>query len=197
MTAETLKRGDGGAGAKGLRSVLVLVGIGFLAMFASSFIYRFENPSLIMRTGHGGGAAMPAEMEGLMQLMRQLQENPDDLNLQLRAAEQFMMMGAYERAEAFLKKAEAVAPNDPAVLNDYGIVLYNLDRPEAAKARFEKILAADPDNHRAHYNLGLLYKYAFKDMENARTHFQAVLESDEADADSRKNAREEMAPPAR
>jgi Tfp pilus assembly protein PilF len=47
-------------------------------------------------------------------------------------------------AEAAYKRALAVRADDPNVMTDYGIVLYQLNRPEEALRQFENALAKNP-----------------------------------------------------
>jgi tetratricopeptide (TPR) repeat protein len=188
-----------GAGIIGRKTVLGLMAVGVLAMFATSFVYRMENPSLTERVerpagmgGMGKNGQMTGPMKEIMELMQGLQEKPEDVALLLRAAEQFMMMNAWERAAVFLDKAASLEPDNPQVLNDQGIALYNMKKPEDALGKFERLLEKNPDDYRARYNLGLLYKYALKNPDKARECFQAVADSPTADEKAKQGAREEL-----
>jgi len=66
-------------------------------------------------------------------------------------------------------------------------VVYTRDKDyENAVEEFNKTLAYNQNNAKAHYNLGIIYDDYFKDKEKARYHYRAFLEfqpeSDEAEA---------------
>jgi tetratricopeptide (TPR) repeat protein len=189
---------DNGPNASG-RMVLAFIGFSLVIIFAASFVYRLERPTLEVqqKKSQGGmppgmGEAMNGPMREVMELMQKLQENPDDPGLQLAMAERFMAMGSFDRAKTFLDKVEKVRPNDPDVLNALGVVRYNLNDLDGAKAAFEAILAKDAEDFRARFNLGLLYKYAYKDEAKAKEALSAVIASPKTDPETRKTAQQEL-----
>ena len=175
--------------------VLAFTAFGLLVIFGSSFLYRLDRPSLVVhqerRTG-GMEQALNGPMREVLALMQKLKENPDDPGLQLAMAEQFMAMGSYDRAKIFLDKVARVRPNDPDVQNALGVTLYNLKDAGGAEAAFAGILAQNPNDYRARFNLGLLYKYALQQPEKARQALQAVVDAPETDAKTRDQARREL-----
>jgi tetratricopeptide (TPR) repeat protein len=186
------------------RSVAALMGLALAAMFVASFLYRAENPSRVVRAeapampqGMGGMGKMAdsGPMKEIMELMQRQKDEPESAAVQLELAERFMMMGAYDRALIFLDKASTLDPDNPQVLNDKGIALYNVGRADEARAAFESILAKTPDDFRARFNLGLLYKYALGDMAKAAEHLKAVMDSPAADERSKSQAKTEMETP--
>lgn len=187
-----------GANASG-RMVLAFLAFCLVVIFAASFVYRLERPSLEVHQKKGQGGmpqgmdqAMNGPMREVMELMQKLQENPNDPGLQMAMAERFMAMGSYDRAKSFLDKLVKVRPDDPDVLNAMGVVLYNQQDPEGAKAAFEAILAKDPEDYRARFNLGLLYKYALGQPEKAKEALSAVIASPKTDPETRKTAQTEL-----
>jgi len=187
-----------GANASG-RMVLAFLAFCLVVIFAASFVYRLERPSLEVHQKKGPAGmpqgmdqAMNGPMREVMELMQKLQENPNDPGLQMAMAERFMAMGSYDRAKSFLDKLVKVRPDDPDVLNAMGVVLYNQQDPEGAKAAFEAILAKDPEDYRARFNLGLLYKYALGQPEKAKEALSAVIASPKTDPETRKTAQTEL-----
>jgi len=183
------------------RSVAALMGLALVGMFVSSFLYRAENPSRVVRTDvpsmpQGmGGMADSGPMKEIMELMQRQKEDPDNPAVQLELAERFMMMGAYDRALIFLEKAESLDPDNPQMLNDKGIALYNTGKADEARAAFEAILAKNAADFRARFNLGLLYKYALGDMDKAAEQMRAVMDSPEADERTKTQAKSELENP--
>jgi tetratricopeptide (TPR) repeat protein len=188
------------------RSVAALMGLALAAMFVASFLYRAENPSRVVRAeapampqgmGGMGGMADSGPMKEIMELMQRQKDEPESAAVQLELAERFMMMGAYDRALIFLDKAASLDADNPQILNDRGIALYNVGKTDEARGAFEAILARTPDDFRARFNLGLLYKYALGDMEKAAEHLKAVMDSQAADERTKSQAKTEMeSPPA-
>lgn len=183
------------------RSVAALMGLALVGMFVSSFLYRAENPSRVVRTDvpampQGmGGMADSGPMKEIMELMQRQKDDPDNPAVQLELAERFMMMGAYDRALVFLEKVESLDPDNPQMLNDKGIALYNTGKADEARAAFEAILAKNAADFRARFNLGLLYKYALGDMDKAAEQMRAVMDSPEADERTKTQAKSELENP--
>ena len=195
MTTTEQSQGPNASG----RMVLAFVAFSLVIIFAASFIYRMERPSLAVQQKKGQGgmpqgmdAAMNGPMREVMELMQKLQENPDDPGLQMAMAERFMAMGSFDRAKAFLDKLVKVRPDDPDVLNALGVVRYNLSDLEGAKDAFESILAKDAEDYRARFNLGLLYKYALGQPDKAKEALLAVIASPKTDPETRKTAQTEL-----
>lgn len=182
------------------RMVLAFMAFCLVIIFAASFLYRLERPTLEVQQKKGGQGGMPQGMDAamngpmreVMELMQKLQENPDDPGLQMAMAERFMAMGSFDRAKTFLDKVAKVRPDDPDVLNALGVVRYNMQDLDGAKAAFEAILAKDAEDFRARFNLGLLYKYAYKDEAKAKEALSAVIASPKTDPETRKTAQEEL-----
>jgi Flp pilus assembly protein TadD len=180
------------------RLVLAFMAFALLVLFVGSFLYRMQRPSLEVRQERPGGMSQPmaqamnGPMKEVLALMQKLKENPDDPELQLAMAEQFMAMGSFERAKTFLDKVVKVRPENPDVQNALGVTLYNLKDIDGAKAAFEGMLARDPDDYRARFNLGLLYKYALKEPEKAVAALKAVADSPKTDPETRQTALKEL-----
>jgi len=190
----------------GKKAVLVLMLAGIAAMFVWSFVYRAANPSTTARLDApaardasnpmdsltmGGGPAM----QNIMTAMNKLKENPDDVGALRQAAEAFAAVEMWERAGQLADKALAKAPDDPALLNIRGVVLFKTDHaPEAVEA-LERVLALTPDDPLVQFNLGVVYKEALKDEAKAQSYFEAVLKNPRTDPETREQVRQELNPP--
>jgi tetratricopeptide (TPR) repeat protein len=64
-------------------------------------------------------------------------------------------LGRYDEAIEHLRQASASYPRDRVVLNQLGRVLFLQRRFQDAVAAFQKVLAIDPEDLQAHYNLML------------------------------------------
>lgn len=187
------------------RLVLAFMAFALLVLFVGSFLYRMQRPSLEVRQERRAGGmpqgmeqAMNGPMKEVLALMQKLKEHPDDPDLQLAMAEQFMAMGSFERAKTFLDKVVKVRPENPDVQNALGVTLYNLKDIDGAKAAFEGMLTRDPNDYRARFNLGLLYKYALNAPDKAAEALRAVADNPKTDPKTRETVLKELeakAPP--
>jgi len=67
-------------------------------------------------------------------------------------------LGRYDEALAHLRTAAAQYPRDRVVLNQIGRVLFLQRQFDAAITTFQRVLAIDPEDLQAHYNLMLCYQ---------------------------------------
>ena len=85
-----------------------------------------------------------------------------------------MARGDYVEAQAAFEKVAEQFPRDRVVLGDLGRVHYLAGRPREALPYFKGVLAIDPEDVRAHYNLMLAYQ-ALGHFEQARLHERFYL----------------------
>jgi tetratricopeptide (TPR) repeat protein len=78
-------------------------------------------------------------------------------------------MGRYDEALEHLRTAAAQYPRDRVVLNQLGRVLFLKRQYAEAIAEFDKVLAIDPEDLQAHYNLMLCYQ-GLRQPERAQKH---------------------------
>jgi len=193
--------------------VKVVAAVGLVALAAiltMSFIYRVERPTLTVRTVQEGSPQAPGGMGGAMgaagsgseqaspamaemiEMMSALKEKPNDFDLLMRLGERFLSMDFPERAVIFFERAEKVRPDDPEMLNALGVAYFQSNAPDKAKEKFDRLLAMDKNDYRAHYNMGILLGHSLNDPAGAKTHFAAVLASPSAPAQIKDQARKEM-----
>ena len=97
------------------------------------------------------GAGMAAAAQLSIQAVAEGIEHPALLNL---AASARYGERRYEEAVELLKRARALAPQDPHVLNSLGVCLKALGRLDAALQAYDAALKADPRLAAAHFNRG-------------------------------------------
>src|SRR5512138_276129 len=88
-------------------------------------------------------------------------------------------LGRYDEALTHLRRAAAAYPRDRVVMNQAGRVLFLQGRLREAAVEFHTVLAIDPEDLQAHYNLMLCYQ-GLGD-EAARSHEQKLYERFKAD----------------
>lgn len=160
---------------QGRKLIIAVLGLGLAMIFIGSFLYRLQNPSLTMQARQSESSIAMGEVATLM---ANLDKEPDHLPTILALADQFMRMASWDRAAAFWKRALAIDPDQVSALNGLGVAYYNLDQFTESAQQFQRIIAMQPDNHRAHFNLGMLYKHYLDEPDQARLHFERVLELD-------------------
>jgi Tfp pilus assembly protein PilF len=185
------------------KAVLVMMFAAVVAMFAWSFLYRAENPSLIaaVETRGQAPAGMPGSMPGggamnaVMAAMAKLQANPEDVGAMEEAAEAFAEAEMWDKTLSILEKASVKAPDEVHILNLYGVTLFRLERPAEAAKKFERLLELDAGNVHAQFNLGAVYKHGLQDAAKAKKYFEAVLANPKTDPQTKEQARQEMESP--
>lgn len=197
----------------GRKVVLIVAVLGVAAMFFSSMLYRWENPSLqkAMRqqapAGQGASGMPDAAPEGMGEmagmdmegvramiagLEKKLEENPADMEALLQLASIRTMRGDKEGAVGYLDRAQVAAGSDKMTLMDIAGRWYELDRFDKASETLEIILKAEPEEMFAHYNLGVLYKYRLNNPEKAEAHLRKVAEGEHEFDDLREQAKKAL-----
>jgi tetratricopeptide (TPR) repeat protein len=167
---------------------------GAVTMLFTSIQYRLERPSMTMslKKSESRGPMGSEAMERLSKLMVQARDNPNDLDTLLELGRLFFGMGSYDNAKTFLARAVEIAPQDDATLRLYGMALFHArDYPAAAKI-FEKIIAANPSDAVAYFNLGVLQKHFLEKPEEAEKNFKQAFELAPGDQELRNRVREEL-----
>lgn len=196
----------------GGQKLILMALIGAIAiMFIGSFAYRMKGTGLVvqiqpeqgaMGEGMGGKGGpmgmMGVDMEQLRELMRKMEENPNDPKVLVELANTFMMMQAWDKSLEFLITAEKAAPGDADVQRAMGMVRFERKEYELAQKAFDIVLKKDPNDVLAHYNMGILLKHYMKKPAEGDAHFRRVVQLNPQDADVLKSAQEELAaPPAK
>lgn len=84
--------------------------------------------------------------------------------------------GDREAGRAALERAAELAPQQPVVLNQLGVLYRQAGRFQDAATAYREALAADPDYADAHVNLGMLCELYIHDLECALQHYRRYQE---------------------
>lgn len=182
------------------KAVLVAMFVALVAMFAWSFIYRANNPSLVVAVQKGGAEGRgpmdsmggPA-MKAVVDAMAKLKKDPEDPAALKEAAEAFGAAELWDKSGQLAEKALSKLPNDTELLNLYGVVQFRQEHPAESAKTFERLLSLEPGNVHAQFNLGAVYKHGLNDQANAKKYFEMVIANPKADAETREQARQELA----
>ena len=193
----------------GRKAVILAVFVALAAMFATSFVYRMNNPNLFVKSrapqnfadageGEGGpgapamGGAMNGAMSRVKEYLERVKQHPDDVEALVGLGNSFLMMRAWDRALDPLEKARKLKPDDTTVLKAIGIAYFNKEEYTKASEAYEAILKIDPKDTLALFNLGVIYKHYFKKPDVAQTYFEKVLSLEKQDAEMLNLARQEL-----
>src|SRR5215471_13100721 len=106
-----------------------------------------------------------AEAEALCR--RILADNPGNVGAAVLAAQVTAQRGDIDGGLALLEDVLRRHPNAPAALNGVAALSLRLGRLPAAEAACRRLLATDPDNAAAHFNLGQVADAAGRPAEAA------------------------------
>lgn len=193
---------------------LLLILLGFLAMFTASFQSFMNRPDSVKpgspnaRTPMDTGRPMPGaiadlpdggsnlalteqQADDLTNLMRRLQTDPKDADALMEIGDAFLMAKDWGRAEVFLKRAVLSRPSDIRPRYMLGICLYKQQKMKEAAATFEELLEIKSDPA-AQYNLAIIYKYHLHREDAADALFRQITTLPDADMDTVNRAEREL-----
>ncbi|MFV0421839.1 tetratricopeptide repeat protein [Oleidesulfovibrio sp.] len=186
-----------GPSHKVTKAILAALGVSLVVMLATSFIYRMNHPSLT-KPGRAPQQASQEQMmdqastDELTQLMRMMQEDPNNTEVLETLAQRFMDAGDWDRAQTFLNKLVIATPGDTGPLYMLGITLYQQGKHQEAADTFEQLLALQ-DDPMARFNLSVLYGHFLNQPDKAKPHLEAILASDQASDELKARAQDELA----
>ena len=176
--------------------VLALVLLGLAGILASSVIYRLSGQPLTrnaaipagengVQAGLPQGMNMPPaatangtspEQAAMIERMRALQANPNDVDALLELADLFMQQNNMESAQGFISRALTAAPSDPRPSYYQGVLDTRLGRYAKGAEALERSLRLE-DSPATRYSLAVVYRYHLNDAAKAREHLEAAARS--------------------
>lgn len=115
-------------------------------------------------------------------LEKVIAQSPEMTAPRINIAIAYRRMDKPEQAEQHLKKALEVIPGHPVASNEYGLLLRKAGRFAEGRAIYEKALAAFPEYHPIHKNLGILCDLYLKDSACAVEHYEIYSKAMPRDA---------------
>ena len=167
--------------------ILALVG-----MTGYSLVYRMDHTSL---TQHREQSSAPSreDMMGMVgQLMQRLEENPQDETTLRTLGQAFMRMQAWEQSERFWTRLLNLHPEDVQARQQLAQTLFRQERYQAAAEELKQVLAREPDNAYAMFNVGVLLTHYLDQKDAGRAYFQHILDSPSAGPELKEQAREQI-----
>jgi len=112
--------------------------------------------------GTQGGEAQPAELSPAQQgrvgqLMRRLESNPKDVKTLVAIGNVYFGARDYDTAGGWMERAVRLQPGNATARLALGAAQFNLGATQEAQRSWQRVLAEDPKNVEAYYDLGFLY----------------------------------------
>ena len=110
-------------------------------------------------------------------LMAKIKADPNDKVSYQSLADIYYLASDFESAGGFLEKVLAIDPKDVTARLALGAALYNLGKSDGAEAQWRQVLASEPDNLEAHYDLGFMFLSATPpDIANVKLEWGKVIQ---------------------
>lgn len=180
--------------------IIVGVVIGLYAGFRiANSQYRVAIEQNLARSLAGGAAAGGGQADGGSAALDQAKaaieaarQNPQDVDAQLDAADQFIQIGRPDEARPFLEQAQRVSPTDGRVVAALGMTSFMKGEYQQSIALATQALAADPQNTGARFLLIVSYIRTSQKLDEAESMLNS-LESGGIDPRMTAKVREELA----
>lgn len=112
----------------------------------------------------------------ILKLEAFLKENPDDADAWTQMGNIFFDSNRFADAIYAYEKSLALAPANPNVLTDLGVMYRRSNAPEKAIAAFDKAIAAQSDFETARFNKGVVLMHDLNDLPGAIKAWEALVE---------------------
>lgn len=157
-----------------------------LAYAASSAFVALQSQDATM--------AAKLQTQAVEETEKVLKENPKNLSLMRTAIRTYYMLSTVdqnfmETTLQALKQAEILAPTDPKLPYNEGVILSQANRNEEALQAIEKTLKLKPNYRDANYTLGTIY-FKMNQKDKAVEQMQIVLEIHPDDPQATENLKE-------
>ena len=115
--------------------------------------------------------------------LAKLFEQSEEINKSFTAADYFKAIGGIDCANDIYQKLLALAPENVAIVNNYGSFLFSIHRYEEAKEQFLKVVSLNDKICLSHRNLGVCYAM-LKERESALAAYEKAYALDPLDQPS-------------
>jgi cytochrome c-type biogenesis protein CcmH/NrfG len=161
-----------------IRTELTIV-IAIICILAGFFIGKFS----------GGGAvqskAIPLQPQAqgqgdstdwISDLEQQTKQNPGSAVAWTNLGNAYFDSDRYPEAIKAYEKSLGIAPGNPNILTDLGIMYRRVDQPNKAIELFDQAMNADPTHEMSIFNKGIVLYYDLKNIEGAKETWMKLVE---------------------
>jgi cytochrome c-type biogenesis protein CcmH/NrfG len=116
-------------------------------------------------------------MEEIAKFRARVEQNPKDVEALAELGNVNLALGRPDHAKEWYDRALEVDPNRSATRIDLAIALRNLQKPDEAIAQLKQVLAKEPKNAAALYNLGIILLEDKQDQPAAIARWEAMMKA--------------------
>jgi len=168
-------------------AILVSITFGFMVgAVYTSFKLAKDHAGQAQVTGkppHGNEPAGEAQANAeakvgsqILKLETFLKENPDNAEAWTQLGNHFFDSNRFADAIEAYEKSLSLAPGNPHVLTDMGVMHRRNKAPEKAIASFDKAISAKPDFETARFNKGVVLMHDLNDLPGAIKAWEALVD---------------------
>lgn len=129
------------------------------------------------QAGQGGNAGAEAKVGAqILKMEGFLKENPDNAEAWIQLGNLFFDSHRFADAIESYETSLALAPGNPNVLTDLGVMYRRNKSPQKAIDAFDRAIAAKPDFETARFNKGIVLMHDLNDLPGAIKTWQALVE---------------------
>lgn len=176
------------------RALIILLALALIVMLGVSLKSRFQNPHLTVPARQQAMRAADGDAEGAQvvgKLMRQVAENPQDIDALIHLIEHLVTAQNWDAAETFAQRAVTMDVGNPKPLYLLGVIMHNEGRHKEAAEALEQVLKIR-DDASVRYSLGVLYIYFLDDPKRGVENLNAGLNDPKAGEDLKASIKEEL-----
>jgi cytochrome c-type biogenesis protein CcmH/NrfG len=164
-------------------AILVAVTFGFMlgATYTSFKLAPDQDNAMQgpgMPPGPGNTGKAQAEVDHgarILELEALVKDQPENVQAWVALGNTFFDSHRYKDAIEAYEKSLALAPADPHVLTDLGIMYRRDNNPEKAVKSFDRAIKADPDFETARFNKGIVLMHDLEDLPGAIRAWEALV----------------------
>jgi cytochrome c-type biogenesis protein CcmH/NrfG len=109
-------------------------------------------------------------------LEQQLEENPGDVAIMGKLAEEYYRNGQVDKSLETYEKALQTDPDNHELRTSLAVTCFLEDKSDRAVAEIKQVIADNPDNQEAHYYLGLFLAYGQGEYQQAQQELQKFID---------------------
>ena len=156
-----------------LLSTVMLV-IGFIGGTIFGVMKAPSVPGGSSPAARGVSNGPPAEMFAALEA--EAARNPENAENWVQLGNAYFGADQYQKAIDAYEKSLAIAPGNPNVLSDLGVMYRRSGQPEMAVEIFDRAIAADPAHEVSRMNKGIVLMHDLNDEEGALKAWEELLE---------------------
>lgn len=119
--------------------------------------------------------ALAKAVDDIVQYRMRVEKDPTDVEAMVALGNANLMLRRYDHAKDWYERALKVDPNRTGTRMDLAIALRYLKQPDDAIAQLNRVLATEPKNAAALYNLGVILLEDKNDEKQAIAKWQALI----------------------